>query len=269
MEIVKTGNTITVLSGCVCIRGRFLEEDTYTTLNVGTDSAYYKLVIEIDLSKENTDSELIQAGYKILKGTNSYPVLTQTDIVANNSGIYQFELAQFRITNNEIVDLVDKRTYLDFDSIYEEIKTEYRGVLQELRAELEEVKDGSVFVLQEDFQKLKEKYITRVLYSNASGSNGTITLAETSANFDYIEIFYKDRYQQHENKKIYDADGKTVGLVGIGVFTDDNTKITDYRSVGINGTSITTKHFAVHNSWNNSITKTNSIYICKVVGYKY
>ena len=148
MEVVKNGNTVTILSGCVCIRGRFVEEDTSTTLAAGTDSAYCRLVLEIDLSKENTDEHLLQADYKILKGTDRYPILTQTDIVANNSGIYQFQLAQFRTTSNGITDFVDKRTYLDFNSIYGEIKTEFRSVLQDLKEELATVEDGSAYVLK-------------------------------------------------------------------------------------------------------------------------
>lgn len=148
MEIARSGNAITVLSGCVCIRGRLIEEDTATTLALGTDNAYCRLVIEIDLTKENTDNQLIQVDYKILKGTDNYPTLIQTDIVANNSGIYQFELAQFRTTSNGIVDFVDKRTYLDFKSIYAENKEEFRAVLKELEKELGEVKDGSAYMLK-------------------------------------------------------------------------------------------------------------------------
>lgn len=145
MVVAVSGSTLTVSSGCVCVRGRFIEEDTSTTISAGTDNSYCRLVIEIDLSKENTDSELIQVNYKILKGTNGYPNLTQTDIVANNSGIYQYELAQFKTTSSGIVDLVDKRTYLDFEGIYAEIQTEYRKVLQQLEQELSNVEDGSYY----------------------------------------------------------------------------------------------------------------------------
>lgn len=145
MAVAVSGSTLTVSSGCVCVRGRFIEEDTSTTISAGTDNSYCRLVIEIDLSKENTDSELIQVNYKILKGTNGYPNLTQTDIVANNSGIYQYELAQFKTTSSGIVDLVDKRTYLDFEGIYAEIQTEYRKVLQQLEQELSNVEDGSYY----------------------------------------------------------------------------------------------------------------------------
>ncbi len=148
MEVTASGEVLTISSGCVCIRGRFIEEDTLTSLSVGTDTSYCRLVIEIDLSKENTDEELLQVSYRVLKGSNSYPTLTQTDIVANNSGIYQYELAQFRTTSAGITDLVDKRTYLDFTGIYGEIQTEYRSVLEELEEELAEVKDGSAYVLK-------------------------------------------------------------------------------------------------------------------------
>ena len=45
MEVTTSGSTLTVSSGCVCIRGRFVEEDTSTSLSAGTDSAYCRLVI--------------------------------------------------------------------------------------------------------------------------------------------------------------------------------------------------------------------------------
>ncbi len=158
MEITKSGSTLTIASGCTCVRGRFLEEDTSTTITVGTDNAYCRLVIEIDLSKENTEGELVQASYKILKGTSTYPTLTQTNIVANNNGIYQFELAQFRTTSSGIVDFVDKRTYLDFKSIYAEITQEYKEVLKELQRELEDVENGSAYVLNSRFAVLEGSF---------------------------------------------------------------------------------------------------------------
>ena len=56
MQVTYSGSTVTVNSGAVCIQGRFLEEDTSTPIASGTNSAYCKLVIEIDLDKENTNS---------------------------------------------------------------------------------------------------------------------------------------------------------------------------------------------------------------------
>lgn len=148
MAVTFSGSTVTVDSGAVCIQGRFLEEDTSMTMTAGTDNAFCKLVIEIDLDKQNTDSEFLQGAYKIIKSTSGYPNLTQTNIVKNNSGIYQYELARFKTSANGITEFKDMRTFLDFDSIYDAIKVEYRAVLQQLQNELTNVEDGSAYLLK-------------------------------------------------------------------------------------------------------------------------
>lgn len=148
MALSYSGTNITIQSGAVCIQGRFVEEDLSTTLSAGSDVAYCKLVIEIDLDKTNTASELNQVAYKIIKGANAYPALTQTNIVKNNAGVYQYELARFKTTGSAITDFEDKRTFLDFSSIYTAIQTEYRAILEELEEELEDVLDGSAYLLK-------------------------------------------------------------------------------------------------------------------------
>ena len=40
MQVTYSGSNVTVDSGAVCIQGRFLEEDTGSTVPVGTDTAY-------------------------------------------------------------------------------------------------------------------------------------------------------------------------------------------------------------------------------------
>lgn len=137
MEVTYSGSNVTVDSGAVCIQGRFLEEDTSTTINAGTDTMYCKLVIEIDLDKTNTESSFLQASYKVIKSGSDYPALTQNNIVKNNAGIYQYELARFKTSANGITDFEDKRTFLDFDSIYDEIN-----------AHIQAIDDGSAFVFK-------------------------------------------------------------------------------------------------------------------------
>lgn len=148
MKPTYSGSTVNIDSGAVCVQGRFLEEDTSTSVQAGTNSAYCKLVVEIDLDKQNTESEFNQASYKIITSSSSYPALTQTNIVKNNSGIYQYELARFKTTANGITDFKDMRTYLDFDSIFDEIRTSYNTVLEELQQSLADVKDGSDYLLK-------------------------------------------------------------------------------------------------------------------------
>lgn len=148
MRMTVNGSTATVWSGVVCIQGRFLEEDTHTEIAVGTDTAYCKLVIEVDLDKQNTEDNFVQATYKIVKSGSGYPGLTQNNIVKNNEGVYQYELARFRTTASGIIDFQDMRTYLNFDSIYATIQTEYRTILEQLRQELANVEDGSAYLLK-------------------------------------------------------------------------------------------------------------------------
>ena len=148
MAVTYSGSTVTVDSGAVCIQGRFLEEDTYTSLSAGTNTAYCKLVIEIDLDKENTESEFTQASYKIITSTSGYPSLTQSNIVKNVAGVYQYELARFRTSSSGISEFQDMRTFLDFTSIYEQITQEYQNVLEQLEEELEGVKDQSDVLLK-------------------------------------------------------------------------------------------------------------------------
>ncbi len=128
MAVTYAGSTLTVDSGAVCIQGRFLEEDTSTPISAGTDTAYCKLVIEIDLDKQNTETSFMQATYKIVKSVSSYPNLTQTNIVKNNSGIYQYELARFKTSASGITEFKDMRTFLDFNSIYDEIEQHIRDI---------------------------------------------------------------------------------------------------------------------------------------------
>lgn len=165
MAITYSGSTLTVQSGAVCIQGRLLEEDTGTDIAAGTDTAYCKLVIEIDLDKQNTETEFVQGAYKIVKSTSGYPNLTQTNIVKNNSGIYQYELARFRTIASGITELKDMRTFLDFDSIYDELEkqfkdleskidTDYKAKITELETLLQEVEDGSAYILNEVKRKI-------------------------------------------------------------------------------------------------------------------
>lgn len=148
MNVTYSGSNLNISKGVVCIQGRFLEEDTNTEISTGTETNFCKLVIEINLDLQNTEEQLKQASYKIIKSASGYPSLTQTDIVNNNSGIYQFELARFKTSASGISDFQDVRTYLDFKSIYAEISKEFREVLKQLEEELAGVEDGSAYVLK-------------------------------------------------------------------------------------------------------------------------
>ena len=189
MQVTYSGTNLTINSGAVCIQGRFLEEDTSTTISSGTDNSYCKLVIEIDLDKENTESDFTQGTYKIVKSSSGYPNLTQSNIVKNVSGVYQYELARFRTNSSGITSFQDMRTFLDFDTIYDAIKAEYQSVLNELEQSLQNVTDGSAYWLkatQLTNQNLNN-YNTEGFYYAAGGN----TVTNKPSGVDHFGVMVK------------------------------------------------------------------------------
>lgn len=172
MQVTRNGNNVTIQDGLACIRGRFIEEDSSTTLNVGTDTAYCKLVLEVDLDKENSEETLNQVSYKIVKSTTAYPNLTQTDIVKNNAGKYQYELARFRTSASGISDFQDKRTYFNLQSIYSAMETDFASFLEQLKTKIANVENGSAYMLKNKFAIVKTNY-----------SNGLTSPYRATANY--------------------------------------------------------------------------------------
>lgn len=86
-----------------------------------------------------------------------------------------------------------------------------------------------------------------ILYSSTSGTNGTVTLSETIANFNYLEFFYIDNYSRQPNStKIYltssnKSNGAYVTLSCIEPSTSTGTPIANIRASGwtVSGTSVT------------------------------
>ncbi|MCR5186196.1 MAG: hypothetical protein K6D97_03675 [Clostridia bacterium] len=172
-EVTNTANALTVNSGLACVKGRFFREDSSTTIEFSSVGLVYcRLVVEIDLSKTNTTDELNQLAYKIIYSGESYPTLVQEDTVLNERGKYQFELASFMCNSNGISGFVDKRTYLDFDSIYEEVREAIR-----------EIENGSIFALK-----------GKKLWENPNPSSNTFspqTITLEANNFDFFRIIYR------------------------------------------------------------------------------
>lgn len=168
LDISNTTNSVTIADGWLCVKGRFLREQGGTTLNVATNG-YYSLICEIDLSKENTETVFNQASFKLISGTDAYPTLTQQDI-ASTGTLYQYELARFKY-NNTITDFADKRTYLKFDSIYSDINAQSQALITEIKNDLQNVKNGSEYVLKSDSSILQVHATNQQYEANPDGND--------------------------------------------------------------------------------------------------
>lgn len=108
-------------------------------------------------------------------------------------------------------------------------------------------------------------YGTQVLYSNASGTNGTITLSETAANFSYFEIyFWGDGY---DIVKVYAPNGKKAALFSGNV--SGGIMYQYYSGLNISGTSITwSDHNWIWGSSTFSVASTGNGKVYYVIGYR-
>lgn len=111
------------------------------------------------------------------------------------------------------------------------------------------------------------------LYSNASGTQSNITLSSSSANYNYIEIYYKNNDNRTSYTKVYDPNGKYVSLFMTSYYP--TWIFWRAAEVYIYGTSLTwldnTKGWAQidHNGYLDMHGDENLIYITRVVGYSY
>ena len=147
-NLSKTNNSVTIADGYFVIRGRFLQVISGVTINNISTDGYYKLICEVDLSKTNTVDALNQAEIKTVYNASSYPSLTQQDITEGNGTVYQYEFARFKVESGSITDFTDKRTFVDFTTIYDVIQNEAQGVLDDIEQALQNVLDGSAYLLK-------------------------------------------------------------------------------------------------------------------------
>lgn len=169
----NTSNSATIADGYFVIRGRFLQIVSGVTVSNISNNGFYSLVCEIDLSKTNTVDEFNQAEIKTVYNASAYPTLTQQDITGSGT-VYQYEFARFKVEGGSITDFIDKRTFIDFDSIYDVIQNEAQEVLDDIEEALQDVLDGSIYVLKEDTGNIISRNYSIGTEIPTGGSDGDI-----------------------------------------------------------------------------------------------
>lgn len=107
----------------------------------------------------------------------------------------------------------------------------------------------------------------RILYDNNTGTNGTVTLAETAANFAFMFIGIRSDSSQYTGLFVRSPNGKTVTLACVEAASSYNYVKT--RKVSISGTSISGTT-STHTGLSGSVAATssaNEVYITHVIGF--
>lgn len=114
-----------------------------------------------------------------------------------------------------------------------------------------------------------------VLYDNPSGSNGNITLSDSVANYEYIEIYYRTNDNYVGSQKLYKPNGKTTWLFGVqcgkGSGSTSGYAYLKCKKVTISEKSInniTDGYSEIGIGSISTNSNANYIYITRVVGYK-
>lgn len=104
------------------------------------------------------------------------------------------------------------------------------------------------------------------LYNNTNGSNGTITLSASAANYNHIRIYYMntdDAAKSVSSVDVYSPNGKIVNLACVDGYATGNTWF-QVRLVKINGTSIATYsnyYTQAHINSNGSVGSAHNNYV--------
>ena len=109
-----------------------------------------------------------------------------------------------------------------------------------------------------------------ISFNNSSGSNGTITLSETAANFSYLEIFYRDQLStpEYASVKVYSPNGRQINLSVPTSNTNVNGFWIKQKTIYINGTTISNQWYCEIDSVNGIVSNSNYVYIIRVDGYR-
>ena len=113
----------------------------------------------------------------------------------------------------------------------------------------------------------------QVLYDNSTGTNGTVTLSDSAANYDYLEIYFRtnDSTDYKNSIKIYSPDNALVPLSYPLVATNGTAIYWKTKTVRVSGNSIFSsdgsRYAEATIKATTSISQKNYVYITKVIGY--
>lgn len=108
------------------------------------------------------------------------------------------------------------------------------------------------------------------LYNNSSGTTGTVSLSQSTANFTYITIYYH-KANNYFSANVYSPNGKKVNLSYVSFWSSGFQTVS--KHLNVSGTSITvdTSESGYGNVYSNStcgVGAENEIWIVRVDGWK-
>lgn len=237
------------------VTGKGLSTEDYTTAEKtklsGIESEANKTVVVQTTGSSTTD---VMSQNAVSTALNNYYNKTETDNLLNS-----------KVNTNDLSTVATSGSYNDLSNKPTNL-TDFNGTLPILQG-------GTGATTAISARTNLEVMKAYTLYSNASGIQSNITLSSSSANYNYIEIYYKNNDNRTSYTKVYDPNGKYVSLFMTSYYP--TWILWRAAEVYIYGTSLTwldnTKGWAQidHNGYLDMHGDENLIYITRVVGYSY
>lgn len=155
-------------------------------------------------------------------------------------------------------------------TIYEVDPEEYSGATPLSASNLNAMQDG----IYDDIDEVDDKRAGTVLYSNASGTTGEITLLENISNYRFLEVYGFENTTNSQLYTKYDvSSGKNINLNSLNVIENGNLMrfiSTDYSVSSNTITPISGNSGIVHifNRVINAQQQENAVLVTKIIGYK-
>lgn len=114
----------------------------------------------------------------------------------------------------------------------------------------------------------KLKNIEEVILYSSEGSKEEIILNDSVSNYDYIEIFYRYGAAYHSSVKVYNANNKTIDLIGSLLNQDTQRAFIAATNLTASNNKLTPLYFGEYDMSQSKFVYTiNRIFIHRVVGY--
>jgi hypothetical protein len=108
------------------------------------------------------------------------------------------------------------------------------------------------------------------LYNNTTGTNGTVQLSETAANFSFLRIYYRNDNNRYGSITVYSPNGKTVNIFAPSL--DNGSKLNmKVKDMYVNGKNMTVTYTYMLQAIDGSMVfnnNNNTTYIVRVDGYR-
>lgn len=121
------------------------------------------------------------------------------------------------------------------------------------------------------YRNNRQCFAGTVLYNNITGTNGTVYLSESVANFSWLRIFYRDNDWFKASIDVHYPQG-TYGDLVITAKSPSGIFWTKHRTVSISGSAISSIRYGCYSVYGTSVggngdENTNNIWITAVIGY--